>query len=78
MTLVVKNQNTPNITVAHNPDGGATLYTNPVIILDKEDAQRLGRYLLFQDDSDPSTPPEPNTDGVEGEDTGPMIHPEAP
>lgn len=57
MTLSLKNQNTPPITVSHNPDGGANIYTgiNGVIVLSEEDAAKLGRYLLFKDDSDPST-----------------------
>ena len=68
MTLVVQNSAPqPNITVSHNPDGGATFWAGPtIVVLDKENAAKLGRYLLFQDDSDPSTPPDVDTQPVEG------------
>lgn len=68
MTLVVKNSAPqPNITVSHNPDEGVTIWAGPqIIMLDKEEAQKLGRYLLFQDDSDASTPPDVDTQPVEG------------
>jgi len=71
MTLVLKNSAPqPTLTISHNPDGGATLYLpHGAFVLDKEEAQKLGRYLLFEDDSDPSTPPPVTTqESVEGND----------
>lgn len=46
MTIVLKNNAIPTITVSHGPDGSITIYTSGgTIVLDPVEAVKLAEYI---------------------------------
>lgn len=56
MPISVTGENAPTLTAWHVNEGVLlSLGSSRQILLSKEAANKLGRYILFKDDSDPST-----------------------